>query len=152
MKTTISTWKNHLGSVLQAISCKNRICVSEKAINFQAAPIIMKLNFNYSFQGSYSRSPGTAEIIWLFVHLQGSGGKDLYSSRGGECRRFLWQSDYNYVRGRSQPRHSPVSLTCCPPQSERGWLFVCVCVGGGGGGVVIIFHYYERSRNPRGQE
>lgn len=41
------------------------------AINFQAAPIVMKLNFNYSFQGSYGWSPSTLKIICLFVNLEG---------------------------------------------------------------------------------
>lgn len=50
------------------------MCISGMAINFQAAPIVMKLNFNYSFQGSYGWRPGALKIICLFVNLGGEGG------------------------------------------------------------------------------
>lgn len=115
----------------QWISCKMKSCILGMAINFQAAPIVMKLNFNYSFQGSYGWSPSTLKIICLFVNLEVGGG-----GHSGECEHFLWQSDNNYVWGRSQAQHGPMSLTCSPPQTERGW------------GVVIIFYYSERNTNP----
>lgn len=106
------------------ISCKIRICIFGLAINFRAAPIVMKLNFNYSFQGSYGWSPSTLKIICLFVNLEGRWCwwcRGVNSSFSGKCRRFLWQSGHNYVWGCSQVKHGPMSLTCSPPQTERGW-------------------------------
>lgn len=46
---TIATCYYCTSSLCQRISCKMQICILGMAINFQTAPIVMKLNFNYSF-------------------------------------------------------------------------------------------------------
>lgn len=48
------------------ISCKMRNCSIDMAINYRAAPIVMKLNFNYSFLRGCGRSRGAQKIICLF--------------------------------------------------------------------------------------
>lgn len=70
----------------QTISCKMKVCILGMAINFQAVPIIMKLNFNYSFQGSYGWSPSTLKIICFFVNLEGQGvTAAIVASAGDFC-------------------------------------------------------------------
>lgn len=65
------------------ISCKMRNCSIDMAINYRAAPIVMKLNFNYSFLRGCGRSRGAQKIICLFFFFTGGCGGEQQVWAGG---------------------------------------------------------------------
>lgn len=99
----------------------------QDSTNYQAAPIIVKLNFIAPFRAVVFGAPAHKKIMYLLSNIGSSDGR-------GKHRQYLWQSGHIYGWGCCQVQHGHVINL----QSTFDWMVLEVAL-------VIIFCYSERN-------